>query len=220
MARAMSDEVNPNKIEPEQVALLCQRAAGGDGEAIERLLWIYRGRMLSFVKRKTRTEWQGKIDAEEVLQEGYIDMVKGIGGFQYTDEDSFYRWATTILRHKFIDLARHWRSKKRDASREVRQREGESAYDPLLEQCLPDRRTPSGVMRRQDAVAALMSCIARLPTDSRTVVTRVHLNGESLARVAADMQRSEDAVRHLGMRAVERLRACLGRVSRYLSTQF
>ncbi len=70
----------------------------------------------------------------------------------------------------------------------------------------------------RQAVGALMTCIAQLPEHYRMVVQRLYLNEEPLAVVATDLGRSEDAVRRLGSRAVERLHRCLGRASHYLST--
>jgi DNA-directed RNA polymerase specialized sigma24 family protein len=63
-----------------------------------------------------------------------------------------------------------------------------------------------------------MTCIAALPEDYRIVVEKLYLNQNSLSDVATQMERSEDAVRRLGGRALERLAECMGRASRYLST--
>jgi DNA-directed RNA polymerase specialized sigma24 family protein len=51
-----------------------------------------------------------------------------------------------------------------------------------------------------------MCALARLPNDYRDVLRRVYLNGEAFAVVATDMRRTEDAVRRLAGRALERLR--------------
>jgi RNA polymerase sigma factor (sigma-70 family) len=87
----------------------------------------------------------------------------------------------------------------------------------LLDHVLRDSLTPSRVMRREDAVAAMMACIARLPEDYRQVIQRMYLEEKPLKEIAADMGRSEDALRRLAGRAVEQLGRCMGRASRYLS---
>jgi DNA-directed RNA polymerase specialized sigma24 family protein len=51
-----------------------------------------------------------------------------------------------------------------------------------------------------------MCALARLPGDYREVLRRVYLNGEPFSVVATDMRRTEDAVRRLAGRALERLR--------------
>jgi DNA-directed RNA polymerase specialized sigma24 family protein len=73
-------------------------------------------------------------------------------------------------------------------------------------------------LRHADAVGALMACIARLQDDYRIVVQRLYLRQEPLSAIAADLNRSEDALRRLAGRAIERLTRCMGRASRFLST--
>ena len=160
----------------------------------------------------------GPLAPEDILQEAYVDIFNSISEFAYAGEDSFYRWATRIIDHRFIDYVRHWRRKARDVRREVQQRATSAGTRSLLERCLPDSGTPSRVLRREDAVGALLTCLARLPEHYRLVVQRLYLDQELLAAVAADLNRSEDAVRRLAGRAVEHLARCMGRASRYLSS--
>lgn len=202
-----------------QVARWCRAAATGDAEAVHALVLTHHRRFVGLVRRKIGVEWQGRIDAEDVLQEAYVDVVRGIGGLAYSDEDSFYRWAGRIIEHKFIDQVRRLRSLKRDASRELRAPAAPSStYDALLQACQPPGTTASKAAQRADAVGALLACLARLPADYRTAVERVHLHQEPLAAVAAAMDRSPEAVRKLVARGVVRLRECMGRASRFLSS--
>ena len=202
----------------------CVQAIGGDQSALEKLLWAHHARLLGFARRKIGVDWQLTQDrmnskAEDILQEAYIDVFSTIADFSYRGEDSFYRWATRIIDHRFIDHARRWRRRKRDVSREVRAAgSASSAHQSLLERCLPNVSTPSVALRREDALGALMACLARLPDDYRLVVQRLYLQQEPLSAVAAELNRSEDAARRLAGRALERLTRCLGRASGYLST--
>jgi RNA polymerase sigma-70 factor, ECF subfamily len=210
---------NDLPLDRAQLETCCQQAAAGDPDALTRLLCAYHGRLLGFARRKVGVDWNGKIDPEDLLQETYIDIVAALGQFTCGDEDSFYHWATRIIDHRFVDQVRHWRRQKRAAAREVQpSAEAGSGLQSLLERCLPDLGTPSVALRRVDATAALMSGIACLPEDYRVVVQRLHLKQESLATVAADLGRTEDAIRRLAGRALERLAEHLGRASRYLSS--
>lgn len=206
--------------QPDELAIqaLCEQASAGDLDAAERLLWLHHGRLLGLARRKIGVDWQGKLDPEDLLQEAYIDVLRSITGFEAQDAESFYRWAARIVDHKFIDQVRRFRRKKRDVSRE--QMTGRAAMEgreTLLSHVLPDTTTPSQIMRRDDASAALMACIAKLPEEYRVVVTRHYLQQESFADIAPDLNRSEDAARRMCSRAVEKLRECLGRASHYLS---
>ena len=142
----------------------------------------------------------------------------GINQFTHQGEDSFYHWVTKIIEHRFLDQVRALRRKKRDAAREV-------AFDPhqssrhqaMLDRLMPDFTTASRVMRRQDAVGAMLLCMAKLPDEYRQAIQRIYLDEEPIKQVATDMGKTEDALRRLAGRAVERLAACMGHASRYLS---
>jgi RNA polymerase sigma-70 factor, ECF subfamily len=210
----------PGELAPHELESLCRQAASGDQEAVTRLLCHHHPRLLGFTIRKIGIDWQGKLDAEDVLQEAYISVFAGINTFEYRGEDSFYHWATRIIEHRFLDQVRALRRKKRDATREVSAGTlggDTSRHHSMLDRLMPDLTTASRVMRRQDAVAAMMMCMAKLPDDYRDVVQRVYLDEQPIAEVARELGRTEDAVRRLAGRAVERLAASMGEASRYLS---
>jgi RNA polymerase sigma-70 factor (ECF subfamily) len=195
----------------------CEQAASDPG-ALEALLWTHHQRLLGFARRKIGPDWQGLIEPEDVLQEAYLEAFSSIEQFTYRGEDSFYHWVTRIIHSRFIDNVRRLRRQKRGgAARHVRETGSSSRHETLLDRCLTDSRSPSRAVRREDAVAAMMTGLARLPEDYRTVVERVYLNQEPVAAVAAELQRSEKAVRHVASRALRRLAQDLGRASRYLS---
>lgn len=203
----------------EDIPALCVQAAQGDQDAVTKLLFLHHARLLGFAIRKIGVDWQGKLDPEDVLQEAYIGVFAGIATFEHRGEDSFYHWVTRIIEHRFLDQVRALRRKKRDASREVSigGAGGASRHQSMFDRLLPDLATASRVMRREDALAAMLTCMAKLPEDYRQVIQRVYLDETSMADVARELDRSEDAVRRLAGRAVERLAACMGAASRYLS---
>jgi RNA polymerase sigma-70 factor (ECF subfamily) len=194
---------------------LCRRAAAGDAPATERLLWAHHDRLSELARRKVGPDWHGKIDPEDVLQEAYVDIFAGIARFRYDGDESFYRWAAQIVERRFIDQVRRVRARKRDATREQRPAAAPTAYQSLLDQCARHSATPSRFVRKQEALGALLGGMAGLPPDYRIVLERHFLRQESLAVIAADMQRTEDAIRRLIGRALERLRDAVGRASRY-----
>jgi len=209
----------PTPLSPEEIQAVCVQASTGDQEAITRLLCYYHGRLLGFTIRKIGVDWQGKIDAEDVLQESYIAIFSGINGFTYQGEDSFYHWATRIIDHRFLDQVRALRRKKRDAAREVTMQAtgGESRHASMLGRLMPNFITASHIMRREDAIAAMLTCMAKLPDEYRIAIQRLYLDEAPLKTVADEMDKTEDALRRLAGRAVERLAACMGQATRYLS---
>lgn len=198
-------------------AHLVERVQSGDAGAMERLLGSVHDRLLGRAARKIGPEWKGRIDPDDLLQETYIQAVADIGGFRWSGEESFYHWCATILDHRFIDAVRRHRAKKRGEGRANVAPGAMSRHESFLGQCMPDLNTPSVLPRRQEAIAAMMVAIARLEPDQRVVVQRLLLDQEPIADVARDMERSEDAVRRLGSRAVEKLRGLMGDAARFLS---
>jgi RNA polymerase sigma-70 factor (ECF subfamily) len=201
--------------DPTVIKHWCERAAADRG-CLEQLLWAYHARLLSFAQRKIGPEWRGRIEPEDVLQEAYIEVFATIGRFTHSEEDSFYHWVATVIHHRFIDHVRRWQTTKRGGqSQQVRRDGSGSRHDELLDRCLA--KTPSRIARREEALAAMMTAMARLPHDYQIVVQRVYLNQEPVAAVAIQLGRSEKAVRHLASRAVLCLARDLGRASNFLS---
>lgn len=208
----------PVPLPPAELESLCRQASAGDEDALTRLLCHHHHRLLGFTIRKIGVDWQGKIDPEDILQEAYISVVGSIGSFTWQGEDSFYHWVARIIDHRFLDQVRALRRRKRDAAREVALDASRSSrHGAMLDRLLPDFSTASRAMRREDAVAAMLMCIAKLPEDYRRAVERIYLNEEPIKDVAREMDRTEDALRRLVGRALERLAACMGRASRYIS---
>lgn len=198
---------------------LCAAAVAGDESAVSALIRLHHARFVGYVHRKLGPAWAGRIEPEDVLQEAYVDVFASIGGLTEPTPDAFFRFATRIIEHKFIDQLRRWRSRKRDVRREAAAGPaGErSVYDQLVDHVLSPNSTASRVVRREEAVGAMLACLARLPEHYREAVRRFHLEGEPLARIAKDLDRTEEAVRKLVTRGLGQLRTCLGRASRYFS---
>lgn len=200
------------------VELYCHKAIDGDGDALEALLCMHHRQLSAHLRRKIGVQWQGKIDVEDILQEAYLQAFASIREFRWQGDDSFYHWVTRLADHCFFHQVRRLRTKKRSVERETRRgKNASTAYQSLLAQCAGSIDSPSRIMRRADAIGALMGCLARLPEDYRIAIQRLHLSEDPISSVAADMGRSEDAVRRLASRAVQQLSTCMGRASRYLS---
>lgn len=210
-----SEETSPD---PRTDAELCEAAIGGDEKAAAALIQRDHTRFLALMNRKLGPSWSGRIEPEDVLQEAYVDVFSSIRSLSDATPEAFFRFVTRIIEHKFIDHLRRWRSRKRDVRREVAGAPaGRSAYDLLVDQVLSPAATASRVVRRDEAVGAMLTCLARLPAHYREAVRRFHLDGEPLAAIAADLDKSEEAARKLVARGLAQLRECLGNASRYLS---
>ncbi len=201
-----------------EIRPLCEKAATGDNAALDRLIRLHHARFLGFARKKIGPDWRGKLDAEDLLQDALLEIAGRIPGFVFQGDDSFYRWATTIIDHKFIDAVRALRRQKRDVLRERVMSQGDcSSAGGIAGRITANTRAASAVTRRRDAAGAVESAVRRLPSEYREIVQRVHFNGQSFNRVAAELGKSEDAVRRAGGRALAKLNDMLGSCARWLS---
>jgi RNA polymerase sigma-70 factor (ECF subfamily) len=199
---------------------LCRAAAKGDADALQHLMLRYHGELLAFLERKLRDGWKGKIDADDVLQETYINIVDRIGEFEYSGEDSFYIWSMRIADHRFIDRVRYWRRTKRASNRESSAGvDQNSRHEGLLDRVCVESTTPSVLARRADAQAVLMSSLACLPQDYRHVLRRLYLDQVAVPAVAAELGKTPIAVHRIASRAIAKLRESMGSASRFLESR-
>ena len=77
--------------------------------------------------------------------------------------------------------------------------------------------TPSRQIAKDEAIAAVMSCLARLRDDQRTVVQLRFLEGRSVADVAEHLGKTEPAIHMLCHRGLTALRESMVSITHYLS---
>jgi RNA polymerase sigma-70 factor (ECF subfamily) len=90
-----------------------------------------------------------------------------------------------------------------------------SSWLALAERSIAADGTPSHHLAGEEAVRAIQVAVAVLPDDQRAAVTLHHLEGQSIEATAAELARSQAAVRGLLQRARKSLREMLGRSSRW-----
>ncbi len=79
---------------------LIERVRQGDGDAWMQLVDRYRGRLLNFAQTKLGQ----RADAEDVVQEVFINFIRGLDGYRQTGGLETYLFS--ILRRRIVDLYR------------------------------------------------------------------------------------------------------------------
>src|SRR5262249_16358435 len=72
------DEMSPL---PGEVPDLVARVAAGDRAAVGEFLERYRGRLRRMVAMRLDPRFQGRVDASDVMQEGYFDAMRRLDEF-------------------------------------------------------------------------------------------------------------------------------------------
>ncbi len=130
----------------------------------------------------------------------------------------FYKWLEQIAFNRLRDQQRALHRQKRDVAREAADRpDPTTSYPDLLNRISAAESTPSRHVAKDEATAAVMSSLARLTDEQRAVVRLRFLEGRSVADIAGQLGKTEDAVHKLCFRGLKNLRRMLVSITRYLS---
>ena len=195
-------------------------AAKGNTDALAALLMEQHDWLLALLKRKLSAGVHRSFDAEDVLQQVYVEAFQGIGRFEPRSDHAFRCWLEAIAEHRLIDAVRVASAQKRGghAGKEMNCIAlGNASYVNLLEEIAAELTSPSGVVARDEALSILRLQLSLLSEDQRQAVELRHLHGLNREEIATRMGRTPDEVRGLIYRGMEQLRERMGSMSLYLS---
>ncbi|MBU0640101.1 MAG: sigma-70 family RNA polymerase sigma factor [Planctomycetes bacterium] len=194
------------------------RAAGGDAEALQRLIVHYQRTLLGVVAGRIDARLRRHIDPHDVLQDAYVAVFKQTTLPQFEGPQHFYKWIEQIALNRLTDMQRSRRRQKRDVLREVHESQVQAAsYDGLFERMATTESTPSRKVAREEAIAAVMTSLARLGDEQREVVRLRVFKDLPVAEIAERLGKTDVAVYGLFRRGLNSLRKYMGPISRYLT---
>ena len=130
---------------------------------------------------------------------------------RFNSPGAFYKWLERVALNQLLDMQRALRRQKRDVAREALPRlAAPSSYPDLLARLTAGDGTPSAALRSEEAVAALLTALARLKPNQRTVIRRRFLENQPVAAIAAELGKTDTAVYTLCHRGLKALRARMG----------
>lgn len=202
----------PATMDP--VQLLCL-ARLGEGEAVGRLLELYRGYLTMLARLGLTRRLQGKVEPADVVQETFLEAHRHFAGFQGNSEGELVGWLRQILAARLANTVRHFLgTRQRDARLERELADDLNQSSRVLEKALiAPQSTPSQRASQREQAVLLADALERLPADYREVIVLRHLQELPFAEVAARMDRSVEAVKKLWTRALAKLRGSLGGAS-------
>jgi RNA polymerase sigma-70 factor (ECF subfamily) len=202
----MTPEAEPD---PEQ---LLRSARAGDGPAQGRLLELYRHYLTLLARLQIGRRLQGKVDAADLVQETFLKAHRDFGQFRGTTENEFVAWLRQILATSLAtQVRRYLGTQRRDVRLERRLADEVDGSSRVLEQALAAAQsTPSQQAARREQAVLLANALEQLPAHYREIIILHHLEGLTLAQAAERMDRSDDSVQKLWMRALIQLRQILG----------
>jgi RNA polymerase sigma-70 factor (ECF subfamily) len=188
--------------------LFGRKAMDGDVEALGVLLESYRPQLKTIAGRSLSPRLLVKADLSDVVQETFENACGNFRRSSVTNGKQFWLWLRSMLVRRVCDVHRIYiYSKKRSLARETSVNDCRSAM-------VLDESTASERLMRIESAEMLSQSILKLPRPYRMVLELRYLEDLSCEEIAAEINRSPDAVRMLVNRAIARLRTQMTAVSR------
>ncbi|MBO9325685.1 MAG: sigma-70 family RNA polymerase sigma factor [Roseiflexus sp.] len=168
---------------------LIARAQAGDAAAFGELYTRYAKFILRYMYVRTREPEL----AQDLTQEVFIRVIKGIGGLQYRGEKLFLGWLYTIAGNVLVGQARRRQiaASSLDDTAEVTDPHGQAAVASLFERL------------------SLQHAIAQLTVEQQHVLMMKFFGDMTNQEIAATIGKTEGAVKALQHRAIQALQQIL-----------
>lgn len=192
---------------------LVQLVAQGDETALARLFSFERERLWRIVNFRLDRRLQGRVDADDVLQEAYLNAVQRMDRFLHDHPRSFFIWVRMIVTQTLIDVhRRHLGAQKRDASRDMsiqgRWSPSSTSYS-LSFHLLGHLTSPSQAALRAELSEQIDLALSGMSDIDREVLALRHFEELSNLETAQLLGLSEQAASLRYIRAISRLRNVL-----------
>jgi RNA polymerase sigma-70 factor, ECF subfamily len=198
------------RADPETLLSL---AKAGSGAALGRLLDRHRGALEVQARLQVGRRLRTKLDFEDLMQELSLEAHRGIAQFRGRSEGEFVCWLRKVFATILSNQLRHYLgTRRRDVRRECRivgpgDDTSQSSIEPRL---VAPQSSPSQHAARCERAELVADALGRLPEAYREVIVLRNIEGLRFAEVAERMGRTEDSVKNIWLRALDRLRRMLG----------
>lgn len=201
------------KESPSETVHLVERLRAGDGGALADLFQRHRDRLRRMVELRMDARLQGRIDASDVLQDGFLDLARRVENYLSDPGLPAFLWLRLVVSDRLAMIhRRHLGTMMRDAGQEV------SLYrDPLppassaaLASMLLGRLTsPSDAAIRAEQILQVQEAVNSLEPLDREVVALRHFEQLTRAETAVVLGISEEAGAKRYIRAMKKLKVIL-----------
>jgi RNA polymerase sigma-70 factor (ECF subfamily) len=195
---------------------LLERLKRGDREALAALFAEHHERLWRTVNFRMDRRLVGRIDADDVLQEGYLAAAQRLEHYRGDCSASPFVWLRMIVMQTLTDIHRyHLGAQRRDAGREVvfsGDRYPQTTSVSLAAQLLGHLTSPSQAAARAETLAQVEQAIAAMDPLDQEVLALRHFEELSNSEVAEVLGIQQKAASIRYVRALKRLRIVLSQV--------
>lgn len=195
---------------------LVQRLHDGDDKALGELFAVHRDRLWRMVHFRLDRRVCGRVDADDVLQEAYLDASQRVKHYLNNDSMSFFVWLRQIVVQTMIDTHRqHLDAQMRDANREVSIHRGgypQATSISLAAHLLGHLTSPSGAAMRAEMAAQLEEALETMEPLDREVLALRHFEELCNSEVAEILGIQQKAASIRYVRAIAKLKRILEQI--------
>jgi len=195
---------------------LVQRLRSGDDQALGELFSLHRDRLWRMVHFRLDRRVCGRVDADDVLQEAYLDAAKRVKHFLDNCSMSFFVWLRQIVVQTMIDVHRqHLDAQMRDANREVSIHRGgypQATSISLAAHLLGHLTSPSRAAMRAEMAAQLEQALETMEPLDREVLALRHFEELTNSEVAEILEIQQKAASIRYVRAIAKLKRILEQI--------
>ncbi len=170
---------------------------------LDTLLLQYLPRLRAFVRVHTNATVRQHESCSDLVQSVCREVLAGADAFRYQGDAPFRSWLFRTALNKILERTRHLTAQKRDVRRDATQTHIDYGSLPALDPTASQLAAASELSERMERA------FDQLADDHRHVIALSRIVGLSHAEIAADMGRSEGAVRVLLSRALVAYTAAL-----------
>jgi RNA polymerase sigma-70 factor (ECF subfamily) len=198
------------------VVELLKRARAGDAEALNEIFARHRDRLRRMVEMRLDRRVQARIDASDVVQDAYVDVVRRLDEYLRAPHLPLFLWLRLVVGERLLMLHRqHLGRQMRDASREVSLYRGalpEASSAALAAQLLGKHTTPTQAIVRAERVLRLQEGLNTLQPLDREILSLRHFEDLTNAEAARALGIQDDAAAKRYVRAARRLKEILAQM--------
>jgi RNA polymerase sigma-70 factor, ECF subfamily len=192
---------------------LLTRVKGGDRDALAILFSQHRDRLVRIIRFRLSPRLERRVDAEDILQEVYLDAEKRIKNFTGDSDASFFIWLRLVAGQTLIDVhRRHLCAQARDAAREVPvdgRHYPQATSTSLAFQLAANRTSPSQAAIREELSSQLEEAIGRMDPVDQEILALRHFEELTNSEVAEVLGIQQKAASIRYVRALGRLKQIL-----------
>lgn len=208
-------------IESDLPQTVIERIRAGEETALGEAFAHYRERLWRCAHFRMDKRLAGRVDADDILQESFLNSAQRIRHFPQDEEVSCFLWFRLIVQQTLIDVhRRHISAQRRDASRErsIQAPAMAGTSVALAGHLLAGLTSPSGVAVKKENAYILERALESMNEIDREVLALRHFEELTNNEVAELLGITKKAASNRYARALVRLREIMEEIPEFNSS--